>query len=83
MKVYVADIGDGTMVFKDKDKAYDYILPRLLGDSSIQDEYMDTINISIMENPDFQPSTFRQYVKDNIECYDLTDYDLEICELIE
>lgn len=83
MKVYVVDIGDGTMVFKDKNKAYDYILPRMLEDLELQNEYTETINLIITDDPDFQPVTFRQYIRDNIECYDLTDYGLEICELIE
>lgn len=83
MKVYIADTGDGTMVFKDKNKAYDYILPSLLADIDIQNEYTETISECIVDDPDFQPATFRQYVRDNIEYYDLTGYDLEICELIE
>ena len=83
MKVYVADIGDGTMVFKDKNKAYDYILPLILEDKDLQDEYLETISDIIRYDPNFQPATFKQYIKDNIENYDLTDYDLEICELIE
>lgn len=84
MKVYIiADTDDGTMVFKDKNKAYDYILPFMLADRSLQNEYIETISINIMDDPDYQPPTFKQYIRDNMDCYDLTDYDLEICELIE
>ena len=83
MKVYVVDTGNGSMVFKDKNKAYDYILPFVLTDIELQNEYIETIGDNITDDPDFQPPTFRQYIKDNIECYDLTDYNLEVCELIE
>ena len=83
MKVYVVDTGNGSMVFKDKNKAYDYILPFVLTDIELQNEYIETIGDKITDDPDFQPLTFRQYIKDNIECYDLTDYNLEVCELIE